>query len=57
LHFIRVHVGNGSIGLEVELGELDAPVEFLTPKDRYDQWASAQPALETLRKRLDLDLS
>ncbi len=57
VHFIRVHVGNGSIGLEVELGELDAPVEFLTPKDRYDQWASAQPALETLRKRLDLDLS
>jgi hypothetical protein len=31
-------------------------VEFLTPKDRYQRWAEEQPALDALRKRLDLDL-
>ncbi len=56
LHFIRVKVGNGTIGLEVEVAE-DAPApEFLTPKDRYMRWAGERPSLETLRKRLDLDI-
>ena len=56
LHFVRTEVGNGSIALEVEVSEVEAAVEFLTPKDRYQSWAEENPALETMRKRLDLDL-
>ncbi len=57
LHFIRTEVGNGSIGLEVLVSEAEAPEEFITPKDRYVRWASENPALEVIRKRLDLDIS
>jgi len=57
LHFIRTEVGNGSIALEVQVSEVEAPVEFITPKDRYVRWASENPALEVIRKRLDLDIS
>lgn len=57
LHFVRLKVGNGGIALEVEVAEVEAAVQFLTPKDRYFRWAEEHPALETLRSRLDLDLS
>ena len=57
LHFIRTEVGNGSIALDVQVSEVEAPVEFITPKDRYLRWASENPALEVIRKRLDLDIS
>ena len=57
LHFIRTEVGNGSIALEVQVSEVEGPVEFITPKDRYVRWASENPALEVIRKRLDLDIS
>ena len=56
LHFVRRHVGNGGLAFEVEVGEVEVKVAFLTPKDRYLQWAAEKPALEALRSRLDLDL-
>lgn len=56
LHFIRTEVGNGTIALDVQVSEVEAPAEFLTPKDRYMNWAAEHPPLEVLRKRLDLDL-
>lgn len=56
LHFIRTEVGNGAIALDVQVSEMEAPAEFLSPKDRYMNWASDHPSLEVLRKRLDLDL-
>ena len=57
LHFIRTELGNGSIALDVQVSEVEAPVEFIAPKDRYMRWASENPALEVIRKRLDLDIS
>ena len=57
LHFVRTHVGNGSIALDVEVGEAAAAPAFLSQKDRYLLWAQENPALESLRNRLDLDLS
>jgi hypothetical protein len=56
LHFVRVHAGTGQVALEVEVSEGEVDAVFLTPKDRYLKWAEENPALETLRKRLDLDL-
>lgn len=56
LHFIRTEVGNGAIALVVQVSEVEAPAEFLTPKDRYMNWAAEHPSLEVLRTRLDLDL-
>lgn len=56
LHFIRTEVGNGAIALDVQVSEVEAPAEFLTPKDRYMNWAAEHPSLEVLRTRLDLDL-
>lgn len=56
LHFVRVQAGNGKVALEVEVSEGEVATVFLTPKDRYLKWAEENPALETLRKRLDLDL-
>ena len=56
LHFVRVHAGTGQVALEVEVSEGEVAAVFLTPKDRYLKWAEENPALETLRKRLDLDL-
>ncbi|MDC0600220.1 hypothetical protein OAO65_02815 [Flavobacteriales bacterium] len=56
LHFVRVHAGTGKLALEVEVAEGEVATVFLTPKDRYLKWAEENPALETLRKRLDLDL-
>ena len=56
LHSVRAKVGNGSIALEVEVSEVEAPAEFMTPKDRYVKWASEHPSLEVIRKRLDLDI-
>ena len=56
LHFVRTKVGSGKIGLEVFVSEVEAAPAFLSPKDRYVKWAEENPALEVLRKRLDLDL-
>lgn len=56
LHFVRTHVGNGKLALELSVSELEAAPAFLSPKDRYMKWAEENPALEVLRKRLDLDL-
>jgi hypothetical protein len=56
LHFVRTEAGNGGLSLEVKVAEGEVQAVFLTPKDRYLKWAVENPALETLRKRLDLDL-
>ena len=56
LHFVRTHVGNGKLSLELFVSEVEAAPAFLSPKDRYTKWAEENPALEVLRKRLDLDL-
>jgi len=56
LHFVRTTVGSGRIALEVSVSEVEAAPAFLTPKDRYMKWAGENPALEVLRKRLDLDI-
>ena len=56
LHFVRTHVGSGQVALEVFVSEVEAAPAFLSPKDRYMKWAGENPALEVLRKRLDLDL-
>ena len=56
LHFVRSHVGSGQVALEVFVSEVEAAPAFLSPKDRYMKWAGENPALEVLRKRLDLDL-
>ncbi len=56
LHFVRTTVGSGRIALEVSVSEVEAASAFLTPKDRYMKWAGENPALEVLRKRLDLDI-
>ena len=58
LQFIRARVNNGQVDLELTVMNHEAaPAEFLTSKDRYDRMVERRPALETLRKRLDLDLS
>ena len=56
LHFVRTTVGSGRIALEVSVSEVEAAPAFLSPKDRYMKWAGENPALEVLRKRLDLDI-
>ena len=56
LHFMRVTVGSGRLALDVQVSEAEVATTFMTPKDRYVKWAQDHPALETLRKRLDLDL-
>jgi len=56
LHFIRSEVGNGGIALDVRVSEVEPSAEFLTPRGRYMKWASENPSLEVIRKRLDLDL-
>lgn len=56
LHFMRVTVGSGRLALDVQVSEAEVATTFMTPKDRYVKWAQDNPALETLRKRLDLDL-
>ena len=58
LQFIRAKVNNGQIDLEVTVMDHAAsPTEFLTSKERYDRMVDRRPALDALRKRLDLDLS
>ena len=39
---------------EVEKG--DVSQEFMNDRERYDAMVTKNPALDTLRKRLDLDL-
>jgi len=58
LQFMRRRVNNGQVDLRIEvMASKEAPVEFLTSKERYDRMMEHRPALEILRKRLDLDLS
>ena len=44
------------LSIQLEKSSDDAPKVFLTDKEKYMQMAEKNPALEDLRKRLDLDL-
>ena len=57
LDHLRRTLRNAAIELRVEVTERDEPVvKFMTDRDRYDAMAAAQPGLDVLRRRLDLDL-
>lgn len=57
LDFLRRQLRNGGLELKVGVAESIEPTkQFMTDRDRYDAMANAQPGLELLRKRLDLDL-
>ena len=60
---LAIELGENALGVQADISNandiatmVEAAVEFLTPKDRYQSWAEENPALETMRKRLDLDL-
>jgi len=57
LDHLRRKLKNASLELSVEVMESEEQnFTYLSDRDRYDAFASAQPGLEVLRKRLDLDL-
>lgn len=57
LDHLRRTLRNAAIELRVEVTEREEPVvKFMTDRDRYDAMAAAQPGLDVLRRRLDLDL-
>lgn len=43
--------------IELEKSEDDSPKMFLTDKEKYEKMVEKNPALDELRKRLDLDLA
>jgi len=57
LDHLRRSLKNASLELVVEVMESEEQTfTYLSDRDRYDAFAAAQPGLEVLRKRLDLDL-
>jgi len=57
LAFLRKELQNSLIELEVKIGEEDiAPKKAYTNKEKFKQMAAKNPALEELRKQLDLDI-
>ncbi len=57
LDALRRNLRNGGLELRVNVTERDEPtMKFMTDRDRYDAMAAAQPGLDVLRRRLDLDL-
>jgi hypothetical protein len=52
-----VKCANLELAISLEKEQDDAPKVFLTDKEKYLQMAEKNPALEDLRKRLDLDLA
>lgn len=57
LDTLRRALRNGALELKVEVTQRDEPtVKYMTERDRYDAMVEAQPGLEVLRRRLDLDL-
>jgi hypothetical protein len=56
---LRVRVRNGALELEVRVRPQDAPERavFLTDRDRYEAFVAANPAVDELRRRLDLDFA
>jgi hypothetical protein len=57
LDALRRNLRNGGLELRVNVTERDEPtMKFMTDRDRYNAMAAAQPGLDVLRRRLDLDL-
>ena len=57
LDALRRNLRNAGLELRVNVAERDEPtMKFMTDRDRYDAMAAAQPGLDVLRQRLDLDL-
>ncbi|MBM55191.1 MAG: DNA polymerase III subunit gamma/tau [Euryarchaeota archaeon] len=59
LFHIRQYVKCADLELEIKLEQTsdDAPKVFLTDKEKYQKMVEKNPALENLRKKLDLDLA
>ena len=57
LDALRRNLRNAGLELRVSVTERDEPtMKYMTDRDRYDAMAAAQPGLDVLRRRLDLDL-
>lgn len=57
LDTLRRELRNAALELKVEVNQRDEPtVKYMTDRDRYDAMVEAQPGLDVLRRRLDLDL-
>ena len=59
LEYLRGELKNDFIELNLHLpaaAESEVPSQFLTERERYDVFVDKNPHLDTLRKRLDLDL-
>ncbi len=57
MEFIRKRLNNHHLQLTVHLAETgEQKLTFLSERDKYEQMVKKNPALEELRKRLDLDL-
>jgi DNA polymerase-3 subunit gamma/tau len=57
LDALRRNLRNAGLELRVNVAERDEPtMKYMTDRDRYDAMAAAQPGLDVLRRRLDLDL-
>lgn len=59
LAHLRNGLANDYLDLLVQVptsDEQSVSLEFLTDRERYDAFVAKNPALETLRKRMDLDL-
>ena len=57
MEFLRTKLQNYSLDLNVSLNQqVESKMKFLTERDKYDKMVEKNPALEDLRKRLDLDL-
>jgi DNA polymerase-3 subunit gamma/tau len=59
LHFIRKQLAHDFLEMTIAVPKADEvgiSAQFLTERERYDAIVKKNPHLETLRKRLDLDL-
>jgi len=56
---LRERVRNGALELEARVRPMDAPERavYLTDRDRYEAFVAANPAVDELRRRLDLDFA
>ncbi len=55
LRFLYVELDNYSISLQTKVNEAVAKKHAFTPQDKYDKLKEANPLIDLLRARLDLD--
>ena len=55
LRFLYEELNNWSISLQTEVNEAVAKKHAFTPQDKYDKLKEANPLIDLLRARLDLD--